>query len=201
MTLKRKQVETDERSLGMVRLWRDDLTAMVDTIAEAAKDIQISTDLYELDSVEDLAKASEKSLSNFTLSANSGQIRLVLTQKSAKLTISSPDLHLRGMATEVERIAFRRRRPIRSHIQVVLFVLLGVFLVAAIFLGWQNPSWLAEEDGVIHSRTALEGAFSAGVLTLLFEFMLFEYGVRYSVFWGVDIYANPCRSARMECSQ
>lgn len=167
MTLKRTQAEVDERELRHVKLWRDDLAAMVSTIAEVASDIEMSADGYSFDDAEDLKQIKELRLHDFRLTASSGRIVLVLNRKKAAVIVKSPDLSTRGMSTELERLARGRRIHVRSYAQRIAFGALAAIVSVLMVIAAVNPATIGLTNaGPFESMAAvLVGGF------LVFMFM------------------------------
>ncbi|GIF16745.1 hypothetical protein Ate01nite_67770 [Actinoplanes teichomyceticus] len=110
MALKRIKSEVDHRSLGHVRFWTEDLSAIVGLIEEASPgEIKITVDEdLSAAGVEDLAEYPRERLTSFVVTAPG--VELVLGPNVAVLKLEQPNLAVRGMATEIERIAGSGRR-------------------------------------------------------------------------------------------
>lgn len=110
MALKRIRSEADHRSLGHVRLWTEDLAAIVSLIEQATQDdveIKIDDELSAA-SVADLADYSRARMISFVVTAPG--ISLTLGTNVASLDLNEPNLTVLGMAHEIERIARMRKK-------------------------------------------------------------------------------------------
>lgn len=118
MALKRERPLADERVLGRVRLWRDDLYEIVKVMREVAPDLTLHADDYTLDDVDDLADAPETYVRRFVAESQGKGIRLDLADVSV-IAANDPDLKTRGMMEEVQRLTRRRRvfitRPAKAY--------------------------------------------------------------------------------------
>nr|WTA70793.1 hypothetical protein OHB51_17235 [Micromonospora sp. NBC_00855] len=161
MAIKRTRSEVDVREFGHIRVWRDDLVAVVNTVAEAAEDIKLSTPDFTLDDVDDLAQVSDPRVGEFRLTANHGKVILQLSPTSASLSLTDPDLRARGMATEVERILRTRQRFFRQHRTAFMVALAVAVITLGAILVWLNPNAISSTD----LMTSLAVAIAALTLT------------------------------------
>ncbi len=114
MALKRIRSEADHRSLGHVRLWTEDLAAIVSLIEQATQDdveIKKIDDELSAASVADLADYSRARMISFVVTAPG--ISLTLGTNVASLDLNEPNLTVLGMAHEIERIARMRKKSRR----------------------------------------------------------------------------------------
>ncbi|MEV4388427.1 hypothetical protein AB0J68_22380 [Micromonospora sp. NPDC049580] len=121
--------------LGSMRLWRDDLEQIESVMQEAAAEVFILTDKYQIDKVADLAQLKEPRIKSLHFVAEGGRVQLVIKGSGAYLQVLDPNLQERGMAAEITQIANRCRkfggvRTMRSSASIA--VVTGVLSVAAI---------------------------------------------------------------------
>ncbi|WP_422754938.1 hypothetical protein [Micromonospora sp. WMMD708] len=181
MAIRRVRSEVDRRQFGHVRVWREDLAAIVSTVSEVATDIKLATGDFMFDSVEDLAEVKSGKVDVFVLTAAAGNIKLKLGLKVANLAITDPDLRTRGMATEIERILRMRKRRIRHLLPYVVFVGLGILSGCAAILGGIHPTIFFDEE---KSVSALGSSVFGGLL-----------GVGFSLMVGLGMSSMPKNSA------
>ncbi|MEV8504458.1 hypothetical protein AB0368_06450 [Actinoplanes sp. NPDC051475] len=113
MPLKRIRSDVERRLLDHSRLWLDDLQQIVRIVREAAapNDVKILIDgEYEADEVSDLTAYPKSRVRAVLISADEAGVEIILSDREAALTMHDPNLTLRGMATEIQRITSKRRR-------------------------------------------------------------------------------------------
>jgi hypothetical protein len=116
----------EARYLGHIRLWLDDLDSMVKIVREAVSDkvVIVVDGHFNADEVEDIARQYESPrLKSFLVRARESGVTLELSKNVAVLRLGKPDLTIRGMATEIERLTRARRRSIYPY--RLIFVALG----------------------------------------------------------------------------
>lgn len=115
MALQRLGPEAVKYDLGPVKMWRDDLVRIVKFILDCSQQVELTTEEYKLNDVEDLAELAAKrifTIKQFVAVSDGGRIHLRLDESVAELTLLDPDYNLRGMASEVLRVAKECRRPL-----------------------------------------------------------------------------------------
>ena len=117
MPVKRVHPEIDRRKLGAARLWRDDLAKIVKLIGEIDPDDppSVMADDWEIENVDaDLAELADTlhklRVQSFDVDTAGGRVHLKLSATESSLEILDPDLHDRGLATELQRMMKERRR-------------------------------------------------------------------------------------------
>ena len=110
MTPRLLHPESTRCIFGPVRFWRDDLDEIVTLLGEVCKIDSIKTDKYELDNIDELAELKEHKIESLVIIADGGQTRLILRKWFPVFESARADLHMRGFATELDKIARRCRR-------------------------------------------------------------------------------------------
>lgn len=175
MALRRTEPHTVARELGYIRLWRDDLAEIVFVMRQVAPDLTLSTDTYDLDSVDDLAKIGEESIAKFVATSADSRIHFEVGPRRSYIFAVDSDLLTRGMLDEVQRIARRRpRRLVETWNKPALRISSGLILLAVaipLAIGFERagvftgsgdrlPGWLAWSVVAATAAAAAAGAAS-----------------------------------------
>ncbi|MEH1029995.1 hypothetical protein V6W11_19815 [Micromonospora profundi] len=110
MAVRELEPRTLEVILRPMRLWRDDLEQIESVMRQAATELLILTDKYQVDEIADLAQVRESRIKDLHFSDAMGRIQLVIKTSGGLLRILDPSLQERGMAAEIDQIAKRRRK-------------------------------------------------------------------------------------------
>ena len=96
--------------LDPVVLYIDDLEQIVSYFDESSIDVDISTDEYVLDNIQELENISTEILTSMTIKSSSPYISLKLYDNSLQVYISNDDAISRGILEKIKQLLISRRR-------------------------------------------------------------------------------------------
>jgi len=149
MVLTRLDPVVGRRSLGILRLWRDDIAEMVTVFREAVSDhdVLIQTDTYELSTVDDLALIDAPRVDRLIVTGEQGRLRLEFGPLECQAEVTDPDLRARGMLAELTRISERRRRRLPKPWQLVsIAISTALFIIILFKLGFSHLNSLSPQS-------------------------------------------------------
>jgi len=153
------------------RLWRDDLSRIVEIVRSVDSETSIRTDKYILHEIDELRDVEENRIRTLRLSARSGQIRIYLSDARAELSIEEPDHVARGMASEIADV-LERRRVLGS----IRFRRIGAY---AAFTVVMTVLWVVAAVPVLFVRSGLPDRLHPVVLIVVLAVVLiFEFSAR-----------------------
>lgn len=164
MTVRRTTVPEEKHDLRALRLYREDLLAIVTAVAEAGT-LKISGEAMEADSPDDLDQFPPQ-LTTLTISAvkddTTSPVIVELTKTAATVKLTDPSTQTRGILMGIRQICEPRRLRLRSRVSrfqsaLPLVVLVGAVEIAFVVVtvsvglgdpkkaaGWiVSPAWLA----------------------------------------------------------
>jgi hypothetical protein len=133
--MEKKKSPSRTQNFKPVRLFLDDIKAIVDILQAVTKKVSIETEEYRFASVEELLKLEKESINNLTIScgnwAEIPNIRLSLKPGGTELYIDEDEPVSRGIFEKVKDVLIKCERP---HARVLQFAANYLLLVLAMAL-------------------------------------------------------------------
>lgn len=153
MSVRRLTKQSEALSLGVTRLYRDELEAIVRAVAEIGE-VKIRCDSYEATDANDFAQLPERpqlTLISAVSPNGESKIEIQLTEAIAQAELTEPDTHMWGVLNRIQTICKESRAPFLQGFWPSSLgkFLKAMFLVAALTLiftlfarvAFSRPTW------------------------------------------------------------
>jgi hypothetical protein len=145
MALKRITDIVETRQLGHLKLWFEDIKALVKVLDEVSPVEMIVIDGdYRVDTVDDLRQYEAIKVDSIVVTTAEERFRLTLDGRQAELRVKDPDPISRAMSLEIERLAAARKRRVYTRRGWISFAI-GTIVVLTVY-GVLIPWWDMTDD-------------------------------------------------------